>query len=210
MFFSPIHQACRHPRAAKNPQAMVPTFAKLSSDKWRSAQLYLKPHSMKALKKSNFSRKGFCRNPRGIFPTKTLGEFCGGFSGGLFGAFFLGKNRTKKSTRKSTAKFKSEFGSFGAKIHTARIWAWKFSVDFADYADGCMWCMTEVVHIGVPILGLTIPRQQPTPKGTSPATCQLHLSQLHLQLPHVNFIFQTTSKPNFEETTNVVWRIGLS
>ena len=24
------------------------------------------------------------RNPRGIFPTKTLGEFCGGFSGGLF------------------------------------------------------------------------------------------------------------------------------
>ena len=32
------------------------------------------------------------------------------------------KKRRKKSTRKSTAKFKSEFGSFAAKIHTARIW----------------------------------------------------------------------------------------
>ena len=32
------------------------------------------------------------------------------------------KNRTKKSTQKSTAKFKSEFGSFAAKAHTARIW----------------------------------------------------------------------------------------
>ena len=58
----------------------------------------------------------------GIFPTKFLCEFCGGFFGGFFRAFFLGKNRRKKSTKKSTAKFKSEFGSFAAKIHTARIW----------------------------------------------------------------------------------------
>ena len=35
--------------------------------------------------------------------------------------FSLEKNRRKKSTKKSTAIFKSEFGSFGAKIHTARI-----------------------------------------------------------------------------------------
>ena len=38
-----------------------------------------------------FSRKGFCRNPRGIFPNKVPGEFCGGFFGGFFRAFFLGK-----------------------------------------------------------------------------------------------------------------------
>ena len=71
------------------------------------------------------SRKGFCRNPRGIFPNKVPGEFCGGFFGGFFWAFSLGKNRRKKSTKKSTAKFKSEFGSFAAKIHTAGIWPWK-------------------------------------------------------------------------------------
>ena len=70
---------------------------------------------------SNPSRKDFCRNPRGIYPNEFLGEFCRGFFGGFFPAFFLGKNRRKKSTQKSTAIFKSEFGSFGAKIHTARI-----------------------------------------------------------------------------------------
>ena len=70
----------------------------------------------------NFSREGFCRNPRGIFPSKVLGEFCGGFFGGFFRAFSLEKDRRKKSTQKSTAKFKSEFGSLAAKIHTARIW----------------------------------------------------------------------------------------
>ena len=67
------------------------------------------------------SRKGLCRNPRGIFPNKVPGGFCGGFFSGFFWAFFLGKNRRKKSTKKSTAKFKSEFGSFAGKIHTARI-----------------------------------------------------------------------------------------
>ena len=36
--------------------------------------------------------------------------------------FFLGKDRKIKSARKSTAKLKSEFESFAAKIHTARIW----------------------------------------------------------------------------------------
>ena len=45
------------------------------------------------------SRKGFCRNPRGIFPNKVPSEFCGGFFGGFFLAFFLGKNRRKKSPK---------------------------------------------------------------------------------------------------------------
>ena len=67
------------------------------------------------------SRKGFCRNPRGIFLKKVPSDFFGGFFGGFFGAFFLGKKQEKESTHKSTAIFKSKFGSFGAKIHTARI-----------------------------------------------------------------------------------------
>ena len=49
----------------------------------------------------HFSRKGFCRNPRGIFPTKVLGEFCGGFFGGLFRAFFLGKKIGGKNPPKN-------------------------------------------------------------------------------------------------------------
>ena len=65
---------------------------------------------------NDLSRTCFCRNPRGIFPNKVPGEFCGGFFCGFVLAFFLGKNRRKKSTQKSTAKFKSEFGSFAAKI----------------------------------------------------------------------------------------------
>ena len=69
----------------------------------------------------NLSRKGFCRNPRGIFPNKVPGEFCGGFFGGFFRAFSLENIGGKKSTKKSTAKLKSEFGSFAAKIRTARI-----------------------------------------------------------------------------------------
>ena len=67
-------------------------------------------------------KKRLLQKSERIFPTKFLGEFCGGFFCGFFGAFFLGRNRRKKSTQKSMAKFKSEFGSFAAKIHTARIW----------------------------------------------------------------------------------------
>ena len=52
---------------------------------------------------------------------RLLGESYGGF----FGAFFLGKNRRKKSTKKIHGKVKSEFGSFAAKIHTARIRPWE-------------------------------------------------------------------------------------
>ena len=81
-----------------------------------------------------YSRKGFCRNPRGIYPTKTLGEFCGASFGGFFGAFFLGRNRTIKSTQKSTAKFESEFGSFAVKIHNARIWPWIFGQKLSHHA----------------------------------------------------------------------------
>ena len=52
------------------------------------------------------SRKGFCRNPRGIFPNKVLGEFCGAFFGGLFGIFPCehktgGRNPPKNPRRSS-------------------------------------------------------------------------------------------------------------
>ena len=66
------------------------------------------------LKTHGFSRKGFCRNPRGFCPNKVLGEFCGGLFRGFFRAFFLGKTEGKNPPPKSTAKFKSEFGSFAA------------------------------------------------------------------------------------------------
>ena len=50
-------------------------------------------------------------NLRGIF---------GVFVGGLF---FLGKKKQEEQIHpKSTAKIKSEFRSFAAKIHAARIW----------------------------------------------------------------------------------------
>ena len=78
-------------------------------------------------------RKGFCRNPRGIFPTKFPGEFCGGFFGGFFRAFFLGKKEGKNPYPKSTAKFKSEFGSFAAKIHTARSGLEFFGFEESDF-----------------------------------------------------------------------------
>ena len=86
----------------------------------KTLKLYIFKHAYET-QRNNASREGFCRNPRGIFPTEFPGEFCRGFFGGFFRAFFLGKNRRKKSTKKSTAIFKSEFGRFGAKIHTARI-----------------------------------------------------------------------------------------
>ena len=44
---------------------------------------------------TNFSREGFCRNPRGIFPNKVLGEFCGGFFVDFFGPFSLEKTGGK-------------------------------------------------------------------------------------------------------------------
>ena len=43
----------------------------------------------------------------------------------IFSGLFSWRNRRKKSTQKFTAIFKSEFGSFGAQIHTARIRPWK-------------------------------------------------------------------------------------
>ena len=48
------------------------------------------------------SRKGLCRNPRGIFLNKVPGEFCGGFFGELiFSGLFPWERRRKKSTKKS-------------------------------------------------------------------------------------------------------------
>ena len=42
------------------------------------------------------SRKGFCRNPRGIFPTEFPGEFCRGFFGGFFSGLFPWKKQEEK------------------------------------------------------------------------------------------------------------------
>ena len=64
------------------------------------------------------SGKGFCRNTRGISRVNFAGDFLVDF----LGLSSLEKTGGKKSAQKSTAKLKSEFGSFAAKIHTARIW----------------------------------------------------------------------------------------
>ena len=57
------------------------------------------------------SREGFCRNPRGIFRTKSWVNF----SVDCLGLFLGDKAQEKKSTSKSTAKSTPEFGSFAAK-----------------------------------------------------------------------------------------------
>ena len=49
------------------------------------------------------------------------GNLAGDFLVDLFGPFRLEKQHEEKSIQKSAAKFKSGFGSFAAKIHTARI-----------------------------------------------------------------------------------------
>ena len=70
---------------------------------------------------TTWSRKSLCRNPRGIFPKSFQANLRG-----IFGWVFwapLPWNKSKKPPPKSTAKFKSNFGSFAAKIHTARIWS---------------------------------------------------------------------------------------
>ena len=68
-----------------------------------------------------FSRKGRCRNPRGFIRKKSRVNLAGDLLVDFFGPFSLEKKQEKNSTQKSTAKFKSEFGSFVAEIHTARI-----------------------------------------------------------------------------------------
>ena len=55
----------------------------------------LLPLKRRAYAFAKVSRKGFCRNPRGIFPNKVPGEFRRGLFGGFFRAFFLGKQATK-------------------------------------------------------------------------------------------------------------------
>ena len=51
--------------------------------------------------RGNHSRKGFCRNPRGIFPNRVPGEF---FAGGIFWWIFSGLFPWKKQEEKSTPK----------------------------------------------------------------------------------------------------------
>ena len=71
---------------------------------------------------NRLSRK--CRNPRGsFFCVRTQSE-----------VNFLEQKERKKSTPISTAKFKSEFGSFAAKIHTARIWPGEIKVSTSTVA----------------------------------------------------------------------------
>ena len=53
-----------------------------------------------------------------FFRTKSQVNFARDFVVDFFRPFSL----EKAGRQKSTAKFKSEFGSFAAKIHTARIW----------------------------------------------------------------------------------------
>ena len=55
----------------------------------------------------HMSRKGFCRNPRGIYPTEFPGEFCRGFFSGFFRAFSLEKNRGKNPP-KNPRKFSNQ------------------------------------------------------------------------------------------------------
>ena len=54
----------------------------------------------------------FCRNPRGIFSNKVLGEFCGGFFGGFFRAFFLGKKQDEKIHPKIHGKIQIRIWEF--------------------------------------------------------------------------------------------------
>ena len=58
------------------------------------------------------SGKGFCRNPRGIFPTKTLGEFCGGFSGGFFWGLFPWEKQDEKIHQKIPRKIQIRIWEF--------------------------------------------------------------------------------------------------
>ena len=48
-----------------------------------------------------FVRKSFCRHPRGVFPNRVLGEFCGRFFGGFFRALFPWKKLGGKNPRKN-------------------------------------------------------------------------------------------------------------
>ena len=98
-----------------------------------SSEVRLLPRSLQRsphlTRKDGFFQEKASAEIRGeFFRTKSRVNFVGDFLvdfSGLFPlekrAFFLGKKRRRKSTKKSTTKFTSEFGSFVAKIHTARI-----------------------------------------------------------------------------------------
>ena len=78
----------------------------------RNRPLQLRQHPLPSLKPPrhaqrrtlNMSREGFCRNARGNYPTKILGEFCGRFLGGFLGAFFLEKKTGEIFPRKIHGK----------------------------------------------------------------------------------------------------------
>ena len=68
-----------------------------------------------AIEARNLSRKGFCRNPRGIFPTEFPGECCRGFFGGFFRPFFLGKKRRKNPPKNPRQFSNQNLGVSGPK-----------------------------------------------------------------------------------------------
>ena len=59
-----------------------------------------------------FSRKGFCRNPRGIFPTEFPGEFRRGFFGGFFRPVFPWKKQDEKIHAKIHGNFQIRIWEF--------------------------------------------------------------------------------------------------
>ena len=62
----------------------------------------------------------------------------------------LRERGSKKSTPKSTAKFKSEFGSFAAKIHAARIWPpVVFFLRLGPLGSGTPWNLPEILNLKI-------------------------------------------------------------
>ena len=96
--------------------------------------------------KLSVSRKGLCRNPKGMFPNKLPGKVSGAFLlwifWGLFLLFFAEKTRSAKSTPKSTANFISALGI--GKVPTtpdpntsAKVSRYKWE----PYRDTNWWCI---------------------------------------------------------------------
>ena len=75
-----------------------------------------------------FVKKRLLQKSEGNFSEQSPGWILRGIFWWIFSGLFPWTKQEKKSTKKSTAKFKSEFGSFAAKIHTARIRPWTFVV----------------------------------------------------------------------------------
>ena len=60
----------------------------------------------------DFSRQGFCRNPRRLFPNRCLGELSGGFGSGFFWLFSLESKQEDKIHPKIHSKFQIRICDF--------------------------------------------------------------------------------------------------